>query len=43
MLGFATSWVEIPNSQSDRHYQRYPRESIAQWHERLGLTDEAEE
>lgn len=43
MLGFATSWVEIPNSQSDRHYQRYPRESIAQWHERLGLTDKAEE
>ena len=43
MLGFATSWVEIPNSQSDRHVERYPRESIAQWHERLGLTDKAEE
>lgn len=42
MLDFAANWVEIPQSQSDYH-QRYPKESIAQWHERLGLTNEVEE
>ncbi len=39
MLDFAASWLEIPDQPSDRHYQRYPQESLAQWHERLGLTD----
>ena len=43
MLDFAANWVGIPESLNDRHYQRYPKESIAQWHERLGLTDKAEE
>lgn len=42
MLDFAANWVEIPESQSDRCHQRYPDESIAQWHERLGLTNKAE-
>jgi hypothetical protein len=40
MLDFAASWVEIPDSSRDRYYRRYPDESLAQWHERLGLTDE---
>jgi hypothetical protein len=43
MLDFAASWVEIPEGPNDHHYQRYPNESLADWHERLGLTDEAEE
>ncbi len=43
MLDFAASWVEVPEGSKDHRYQRYPKESIAQWHERLGLTDEAEE
>jgi hypothetical protein len=43
MLDFAASWVEIPEGPNDHHYQRYPNESLAGWHERLGLTDEAEE
>ena len=40
MLDFAASWVEIPKSLNERHHQRYPDESIADWHERLGLTDD---
>lgn len=41
MLDFAASWVEIPDGSNDHQYQRYPKESLADWHERLGLTDEA--
>ncbi len=40
MLDFAATWVEVPDGASDRHYERYPDESLAQWHARLGLTDE---
>lgn len=43
MLDFAASWIEIPEVGGDRYHQRYPDESIAQWHERLNLVDEAEE
>lgn len=43
MLDFAASWVEVPDAPSDRYYQRYPKESIAQWHERLRLTDKSQE
>lgn len=39
MLDFAASWVEVVDGASDRHHQRYPNESLAQWHSRLGLTD----
>lgn len=39
MLDFAASWVDIPEVGGEYH-QRYPDESIAQWHERLGLVDE---
>jgi hypothetical protein len=38
MLDFAANWAEIPESQSDRHVERYPKESIAGWHQRLGLS-----
>lgn len=37
MLDFAASWVEIPQGPNDHQYQRYPNESLAGWHERLGL------
>ena len=36
MLEFAPAWVEVPQRQGDRYFQRYPDESIADWHERLG-------
>ncbi|MEC4985304.1 MAG: GFA family protein [Oscillatoria sp. PMC 1068.18] len=40
MLDFAPSWVEIPEKSGDRYHQRYPEESLAEWHERMGLVDE---
>ena len=40
MLDFAPSWVEITKEPDNRYHNRYPNESIAGWHERLGLTDE---
>jgi hypothetical protein len=30
-------WVELDMRASDQVFKRYPEESIAQWHERLGL------
>lgn len=42
MLDFAANWVKIPQVGGEYH-QRYPDESIAQWHERLGLVDEIKE
>ncbi len=43
MLDFAASWVEVPEVRGDFYHQRYPDESIAQWHERVGLVDETKE
>ena len=37
MLDFAAPWVEIPRGEGHRHFQRYPDESIADWHRRHGL------
>lgn len=41
MLDFAASWVRVPDGPDEHHYQRFPDESLASWHERLGLTDKA--
>lgn len=38
MLEHKASWVEVRADAQDQLFDRYPRESIAQWHERLGLT-----
>ncbi len=35
-----SSWVEIDARAGDKVFKEYPEESIAQWHERLGLGDE---
>ena len=43
MLDFAASWVEIYDGPNDAHFQRYPKESLVDWHERLDLTDESED
>jgi hypothetical protein len=40
MLAFKAPWVEIRADLHDRLFDRYPDESIAQWHERLGLVSE---
>ncbi len=37
MLDFKAPWVEVRADRRDKRFKRYPRESIAAWHERLGL------
>ncbi len=37
MLGSKASWVEVEAHGKDRQFDVYSEESIAQWHERLGL------
>ncbi|HEX2113424.1 MAG TPA: GFA family protein [Alphaproteobacteria bacterium] len=37
MLDFKASWVELHSGRRDKRFKRYPEESIAEWHERLGL------
>lgn len=37
MLEFKAPWVEVEAGQRDLFFQVYPEESIAQWHERLGV------
>jgi hypothetical protein len=37
MLDFAAPWVRIPRGPNDRHFPRYPDESIEDWHRRHGL------
>lgn len=40
MLEFKPDWVEPHAGPRDRLHARYPGESIAEWHDRLGLTEE---
>ncbi|MCQ4295862.1 GFA family protein [Pseudomonas stutzeri] len=37
MLGSKASWVEPQVQEHDRCFSEYPDESLAQWHQRLGL------
>lgn len=37
MLEFKAPWVELQLQRRDKRFKRYPKESIAGWHERLGL------
>ena len=37
MLGSKASWVEPCLRADDRTFEGYPQESIAEWHQRLGL------
>lgn len=37
LLDSKATWVEIEKKRGDRYFDEYPRESIAEWHERLGL------
>jgi hypothetical protein len=39
MLGSKAAWVEVRADAQDKQFEDYPEESIAEWHERLGLTD----
>ena len=40
MLGSKASWVEPAIGPRDQQFAEYPEESIAAWHERLGLVSE---
>lgn len=37
MLGSRAGWVEVDLRPGDEQFDAYPDESLAQWHERLGL------
>jgi hypothetical protein len=39
MVGSKASWVELCLGPDDKVFDGYPDESIASWHERLGLDD----
>ena len=41
MLGSKAGWVEVHADPQDQRFERYPEESIAAWHQRLGLEDKA--
>jgi hypothetical protein len=38
MLEFKAPWVEVAGKRKYKKFEWYPRESIADWHARLGLT-----
>lgn len=40
MLEFKPGWVPVERGPKDQLFDRYPEESIAAWHDRLGLTME---
>ncbi len=39
MLGSKAPWVPLHLGDSDQRFDEYPEESIAAWHQRLGLED----
>jgi hypothetical protein len=43
LLDSKASWVEVDAHSGDKQFQGYPEESIAEWHERLGLTSTSEQ
>lgn len=41
MVEFKAPWVELCKGESDKVFPGYPDESIAAWHQRLGLEDDS--
>lgn len=39
MTEFKPKWVELDKGPKDKVFKRYPKESIAEWHQRLGLEE----
>ena len=37
MLGSKANWVAVNAGENDKQFDEYPEESLAQWHQRLGL------
>ncbi len=42
MLEYRADWVEVRKGLEDKEFKEYPEESIAGWHERLGLEDSSD-
>lgn len=42
MLDFKPNWVEPQIGPDDKTFDRYPEESIAEWHDRNGMTDDTD-
>lgn len=40
MLGSKAGWVDVHAGPDDKTFDVYPEESLAQWHQRLGLEDQ---
>ena len=38
MLNYAAKWADVPSGRGHTHFREYPREGIADWHARRGLT-----
>jgi hypothetical protein len=38
LLDFKAPWVEVQAGKKDRQFDEFPQESLADWHQRLGLT-----
>jgi hypothetical protein len=38
MLNYAAKWADVPSGPRHTHFREYPREGIADWHARRGLT-----
>ena len=38
LLEFKAPWVEVEAKPHDKQFKGFPEESLAEWHERLGLT-----
>jgi hypothetical protein len=38
MLNYAPKWTDVPKGPRHTHFREYPREGIADWHARRGLT-----
>ena len=39
MLASKANWVEVQAGEHDQTFDHYPKESLAEWHARLGLAD----
>jgi len=38
MLAYAVPWAEVPSGKGHTHFREYPKEGIADWHEKRDLT-----
>jgi hypothetical protein len=42
MIDSKAPWVEVQAGKKDRRFRDYPKESLAEWHRRLGLSNGAD-